>query len=63
MKAIEKEPERRYQTANALANDVQRYLAGEPVVAAPPSATYRLRKLVARNKGAVIAAAVVGAWR
>jgi tetratricopeptide (TPR) repeat protein len=59
MKAIEKEPERRYQTANALANDVQRYLAGEPVVAAPPSASYRLRKLVARNKGAVIAASIV----
>ena len=59
MKAIEKEPERRYQTANALANDLLRYLAGEPVVAAPPSTTYRLRKLVARNKGAVVAAAIV----
>ncbi|HEX2465850.1 MAG TPA: serine/threonine-protein kinase [Thermoanaerobaculia bacterium] len=59
MKAIEKEPERRYQTANALAHDVQRYLAGEPVVAAPPSATYRLRKFVTRNKGPVVAAAVV----
>ncbi|HEX2465821.1 MAG TPA: serine/threonine-protein kinase, partial [Thermoanaerobaculia bacterium] len=59
MKAIEKEPERRYQTANGLANDLLRYLAGEPVVAAPPSTTYRLRKLVARNKGAVIAAAIV----
>ena len=59
MKAIEKEPERRYQTANALANDVQRYLAGEPVVAAPPSAAYRLRKFVTRHKGPVVAAAVV----
>ena len=40
MKAMEKEPERRYETANALAHDLQRYLAGEPVVAAPPSTTY-----------------------
>ncbi len=59
MKAIEKEPERRYQTANALANDIHRYLAGEPVVAAPPSAAYRLRKFVTRHKGPVVAAAVV----
>ena len=59
MKAIEKEVERRYQTANALANDVQRYLAGEPVVAAPPSTVYRLRKFVTRHRGPVIAAAMV----
>jgi serine/threonine protein kinase/tetratricopeptide (TPR) repeat protein len=59
MKAIEKEPERRYQTANGLALDVGRYLAGEPVVAAPPSASYRLRKFVTRNRGPVIAAGVI----
>jgi tetratricopeptide (TPR) repeat protein len=60
MKALEKDPERRYQTANALALDVQRYLAGEPVAAAPPGAAYRLRKFVARHRGPVIAAAIVG---
>ena len=59
MKAIEKEVERRYQTANALANDVLRYLAGEPVVAAPPSTVYRLRKFLTRHRGPVIAAAMV----
>ena len=59
MKAIEKEVERRYQTANALANDVQRYLAGEPVVAAPPSTVYRLRKFLIRHRGPAIAAAMV----
>src|SRR5581483_2738991 len=44
MKALEKDRNRRYETANALARDVQRYLADEPVEARPPSATYRLRK-------------------
>ena len=60
MKAIEKERTRRYETANALALDVRRYLAGEPVLAAPPSASYRLGKFVRRNKGAVAAGALIG---
>jgi serine/threonine protein kinase len=57
MKALEKDRNRRYETANGLARDIERYLAGEPVLACPPSAGYRLRKFVSRNKGAVLAAA------
>jgi serine/threonine protein kinase/Tfp pilus assembly protein PilF len=59
MKALEKQRHRRYETANAFAADVQRYLADEPVLACEPSAVYRLKKFVQRNKGAVLAAAVV----
>jgi serine/threonine protein kinase len=50
MKALEKEPERRYQTANALALDLQNYLAGEPVVAAPPSAPCGARRPIRRSR-------------
>ena len=50
MKALEKERGRRYQTANALAMDVQRYLDNETVMARPPSQFYRLQKMVRRNK-------------
>jgi serine/threonine protein kinase len=66
MKALEKDRARRYETANGLAGDVQRYLANEPVVARPPSRLYRFQKLAGRNKlafaatGAVTAALVVG---
>jgi tetratricopeptide (TPR) repeat protein len=59
MKCLEKDRGRRYETANGLALDVQRYLAGEPVLAAPASQWYRLRKLVRRNRGPVIAASLV----
>jgi serine/threonine protein kinase/predicted negative regulator of RcsB-dependent stress response len=59
MKALEKDRGRRYETANALAQDVQRYLDDEPVLAGPPSAGYRLRKFLRRNKGPVLAAALV----
>jgi tetratricopeptide (TPR) repeat protein len=59
MKALEKNRVRRYETANGFAMDIQRYLADEPVSAGPPGAGYRLRKLVRRNKGPVIAAAAV----
>jgi len=61
MKAIEKDRTRRYETANALAMDVRRYLAGEAVLAAPPSAVYRLRKFVRRNKGTVAAGSLIAA--
>jgi non-specific serine/threonine protein kinase/serine/threonine-protein kinase len=61
MKAIEKEPARRYETASALAQDLRRFLAGEPVMAAPPSTVYRLRKFAARHRAAVIAATLIGA--
>jgi tetratricopeptide (TPR) repeat protein/serine/threonine protein kinase len=51
MKALEKDRNRRYDTADALAMDVQRYLHDEPVLACPPSAAYRLRKFARRNRG------------
>ena len=59
MKALEKDRNRRYETANGLAVDVQRYLADEPVQACPPSVGYRLRKFLRRNRGALAATAVV----
>ncbi len=59
MKCLEKQRERRYETASALARDIQRYLADEPVEARPPSAGYRLGKFLRRNKGPVLAASVV----
>jgi hypothetical protein len=57
MKCLEKDRARRYETADSLALDVQRYLAHEAILAGPPSTTYRLRKFVRRNRGPVIAAA------
>src|SRR5438552_900495 len=66
MKALEKDRTRRYETANALAMDVQRHLVNEPVLASPPSKLYRFQKLVRRNKtvfaatGAVAVALVIG---
>jgi eukaryotic-like serine/threonine-protein kinase len=50
MKALEKDRGRRYETANGLALDIQRYLDNEPVVARPPSRWYGLQKLVRRNR-------------
>jgi len=61
MKALEKDRQRRYETANGLAMDIRRYLAGEAVVAAPISRAYRIKKFVRRNKGAVSAAAAIAA--
>ena len=59
MRCLEKDRNRRYETANMLAMDLQRYLADEPVLAGPPSARYRVRKFVRRNKVPVFAASVV----
>ncbi|MGI8981909.1 MAG: tetratricopeptide repeat protein [Pirellulaceae bacterium] len=59
MKALEKDRNRRYETANGFAADVQRYLADEQVLACPPSATYRVKKFVRRNKGGLSVAALV----
>ncbi len=59
LKALEKDRGRRYETAIGFAMDVQRYLAGEAVQAAPASAAYRLRKFIRRNKGPVLAASLV----
>lgn len=50
MKALEKDRTRRYETANSLAMDVQRYLTNEPIAARPPSTVYRFQKLIRRNK-------------
>jgi eukaryotic-like serine/threonine-protein kinase len=59
MKCLEKDRSRRYETANGLARDVERYLADESVEACPPSAAYRFRKFVRRHKGPVLAAAIM----
>src|SRR6185369_14689431 len=55
MKCLEKDRARRYETASGLAADVERHRSGEPVLAAPPSATYRLMKFARRHKVGVIA--------
>ncbi len=59
MKCLEKSRDRRYDTANGLARDIQRFLCGEIVEARPPSAGYRLAKFLKRNKGPAIASAAV----
>ncbi|MFO1475213.1 MAG: protein kinase [Verrucomicrobiota bacterium] len=59
MRALEKDRTRRYETSNELALDVRRFLNDEPVEACPPSNWYRLQKLVRRNRGVFIAAALV----
>ena len=59
MKALEKDRSRRYETANGLAMDLQRYLAGEVVLACPPSAGYRLRKFARRHKTLLATASLV----
>jgi hypothetical protein len=73
MKALEKDQNRRYETAIALAADLQHYLSDEPVLATPPSATYRIRKFGRKHKGAlsvaasllfvILAGACVSAWQ
>jgi serine/threonine protein kinase/Flp pilus assembly protein TadD len=61
MKCLEKDRNRRYDTANSLAKDIERYLQDEPVQACPPSFAYRLRKFIRRNRTVVAAvASVVG---
>jgi serine/threonine protein kinase len=66
MKCLEKDRNRRYESAGSLASDVERFLADEPVQACPPSLSYRFRKFARRNKkllaggGAIAASLVVG---
>jgi WD40 repeat protein len=55
LKAMEKDRTHRYPSASEFAADIRRYLADEPVVARPPSASYRMRKLYKRRRGAVLA--------
>ncbi|MHC5064585.1 MAG: protein kinase domain-containing protein [Planctomycetota bacterium] len=59
MKALEKDRTRRFGSPEALADDLKRFLQDEPVLASPPSASYRLGKLLKRYRGQVIAAAAV----
>lgn len=59
LKALEKEKQRRYDSAAALADDVRRYLNDEPIVARPASAMYQMHKFARRNKGLVSAAIIV----
>jgi eukaryotic-like serine/threonine-protein kinase len=59
MKALEKDRNRRYETASGLALDIQRYLHDEPVQACPPSALYRFRKFAGRNLRVLVTSAVV----
>lgn len=65
MKALEKDRRRRYETANALALEVKRHLADEPVSAGPPTAAYRMQKFLRRNRvtasfAAVLLASLIG---
>ncbi len=59
MKCLEKDRNRRYETASGLASDIQAQLSDAPVIARPPSATYRFQKFVRRNKVAFAAALAV----
>jgi tetratricopeptide (TPR) repeat protein/serine/threonine protein kinase len=60
MKALEKDRNRRYETASALARDVERYLHDEPVLACPPSVGYQVRKFVRRNRRVLMTLALLG---
>jgi serine/threonine protein kinase len=60
MKCLEKDRARRYETANGLANDIQRHLNCEPVVARPPSRLYEFQKTVRRHKFGFAATAAIG---
>ena len=59
LKAMRKERKERYDTPADLARDVQNYLEGRPLVAAPESTAYRVRKYIRRNRGFVIGATTV----
>ena len=59
LRALEKDRTRRYESANGLARDVERYLADEPIEACPPTNWYRLKKMARRNRGVFAAGAVI----
>jgi tetratricopeptide (TPR) repeat protein len=61
MKCLEKDRNRRYESAGSLARDVERYLNDEPVQACPPSASYRLKKYIRRHKVSVLAGSAIAA--
>jgi serine/threonine protein kinase/formylglycine-generating enzyme required for sulfatase activity len=58
-KALERDPARRYATVGAFADDLRRFLRSEPLLAGPPSSVYRLRKLLRRHRGPVLAISAV----
>jgi eukaryotic-like serine/threonine-protein kinase len=59
MKALAKERQRRYDSATARADDIERFTNHEPVSVGPPTARYRLRKFVRRHRGRVLAASLL----
>ena len=59
MKALEKDRTRRYSSASALGEDVQRYLSSQPITARPPSVTYQLSKFARRNRAVVLGIGVI----
>ncbi len=59
MKALDADRSRRYETANGLAMDIQRFLSNEPIVARPPSATYRMSRFARRHRTAAAASVLV----
>ncbi len=59
MRALEKEPARRYQSVSELAADLERHLHNQPVLAGPPSVTYRLRKFAQRHRTSLAVSGVV----
>ena len=58
-KALERDPDRRYQSAAELGDDIRRHLADEPILARPPSKLYQLEKFAKRNKGLVASICIV----
>ncbi len=58
LKAIETDRTRRYETANGLALELERHLSNQPILARPPSVSYRFGKFVRRHRAAVVAAAI-----
>jgi serine/threonine protein kinase len=61
MKSLDKDRERRYESAASFARDIRRYLSDEPVQACPPSAMYRFRKLARRHKRALVMGSFIAA--
>ena len=61
MQSLDKDRDRRYSTAENFADDIQRFLDGEPIEARPPSRIYRISKFVAKNRGTVVASSIVAA--
>jgi serine/threonine protein kinase/tetratricopeptide (TPR) repeat protein len=59
LKALEKDRNRRYETANGLAMDIQRHLSDEPVLACPPTVAYRMRKFAHKHRGPVLAVSLL----